>query len=71
VVGRTKPYTLVITFWRDEQETARRFARDGEQAAILVANLMIELGELQNNDRLTVTEATDDLPEVSHASHYS
>jgi hypothetical protein len=69
----TRPYRLILSFWRGEAEIVRRLAKDGTDAVLLAAALLTEVGELEHGDRLTVTEAVDagDTPEVSRSSHYS
>jgi hypothetical protein len=67
----THSSALVLSFWRDEQELHRLFCRDGREAASFVIDLMIEIGEMQRGDRLTVAEPPETLPEVSRSGHYS
>jgi hypothetical protein len=44
----TRPYRLILSFWRGEAEIIRRLAKDGEDAAMLAAALLYEAGELEH-----------------------
>jgi hypothetical protein len=48
---------FIITFWRNDEIVDARTAPTGERALKAAIMMLAELDELQNGDRLTVTEA--------------
>jgi hypothetical protein len=62
MVARTKPEpaALVVTFTRDGEVIERSHARDGRQAVLRAASIVIGQGELHAGDVLRVVAAADD-----------
>jgi hypothetical protein len=62
MVARTKhePHALVVTFTRDGEVVERAHARDGRQAVLRAASMVIGQGELRAGDVLRVVAADDD-----------
>jgi hypothetical protein len=62
MVARTKPEpaALLVTFTRDGEVIERAHARDGRQAVLRAANIIIGQGELRAGDVLRVVAADDD-----------
>jgi hypothetical protein len=62
MVTRTKPEpaTLVVLFERDGEVIERAHAKDGRQAVLRAASIVISLGSLQAGDKLFVLTVDDD-----------
>jgi hypothetical protein len=57
---RSEPAALVVTFERDGEVVERSPARDGRQAVLRAASIVIGQGELRAGDVLRVVAAADD-----------
>jgi hypothetical protein len=62
MVARTKPEpaALIVRFERDGEEIERARAKDGRQAVLRAASMVIGQGELRAGDVLRVVAADDD-----------
>jgi hypothetical protein len=62
MVARTRPEpaALVVTFERDGEVIERSHARDGRQAVLRAANIIIGQGELHAGDVLRIVPADEE-----------
>jgi hypothetical protein len=57
---RSEPAALAVLFERDGEVIERSHAKDGRQAVLRAASIIIGQGELRVGDALRVVAATDD-----------